>query len=151
MDTPHDVARRSTAPLAAMPPAIVWPRLLLTAGALLGLATVAMGAVAAHLPDRLLASGGRPMLASAVQMQGWHAMALLASGLLLERHGRSAPVLRLAGAAFLLGIVCFCTGVYALAFAGGEGWAHVIGHAAPFGGSVLMLGWLLLAWGCLRR
>ncbi|WP_419728505.1 DUF423 domain-containing protein [Lichenicola sp.] len=147
MDTPHVVARRST----VTPPGTAWPRLLLIAGALLGLATVAMGAVAAHLPDRLLAPGGRPMLASAVQMQGWHAMALIATGLLLDRPVRSAWVLRLAGIAFLLGIVCFCAGVYALAFAGGESWARTVGHAAPFGGSVLMLGWLLLAWGCLRR
>ena len=140
-----------------MLPGPVWPRLLLTAGALLGLATVAMGAVAAHLPDRLLADGGRRMLASAVQMQGWHTMALLATGLLLDRPSRGGPsgwggiALRLAGAAFLLGIVCFCAGVYALAFAAGQSWAQATGHAAPFGGGVLMLGWLLLAVGCLRR
>ena len=154
MDTPHDAARRSTAPLKSGLAGPVWPRLLLTAGALLGLATVALGALAAHLPDRLLADGGRRMLASGVQMQGWHAMALLATGLLLERAGgssRGGLALRLAGAAFLLGIACFCTGVYALAFAGGTAWAQALGHAAPFGGSVLMLGWLLLALGCVRR
>ncbi len=132
-------------------PARAGARLFLVCGALLGLLTVAMAALAAHLPDRMLAGGGREMLRSAVQMQGWHAMALLATGLLAERRPRDL-VLRLAGAAFLLGIVCFCAGVYALAFGGGgSGWAQAAGHAAPFGGSVLMLGWLLLAAACLRR
>ncbi len=131
-------------------PARTGARPFLVCGALLGLLTVAMGALAAHLPDRVLAGGGREMLRSGVQMQGWHAMALLATGLLAERRPRDL-VLRLAGAAFLLGIVCFCAGVYALAFAGGSGWAQAAGHAAPFGGSVLMLGWLLLAVACLRR
>ena len=124
-------------------------RLFLVCGALLGLSTVAMGAVAAHLPDRLLAEGGRALLRSAVQMQGWHAAALLATGLLAER--RDGWLLRLAGAAFLLGILCFCAGLYALAFNGGSSAAQAIGHAAPFGGSVLMAGWLLLALACLRR
>ena len=124
-------------------------RLFLVSGAVLGLLTVAMGALAAHLPDRMLVSSGREMLRSAVQMQGWHVAALLATGLLIERRGGWA--LRLAGSAFLLGIVGFCAGVYALAFAGGSAWAKAVSHAAPFGGSVLMLGWLLLAAGCLRR
>jgi uncharacterized membrane protein YgdD (TMEM256/DUF423 family) len=126
-----------------------WSRPLLAAGALLGLLTVAAGAVSAHLPDRMLAPGGREMLRSAVQMQGWHIAALLACGLLAER--RASLLLHLAGLAFLLGIACFCAGVYALAFAGGAPWAQVAGHAAPFGGSVLMLGWLLLAAAVLLR
>lgn len=124
-------------------------RLFLMCGALLGLLTVASGALAAHLPDRLLAPGGRPMLEAAVQMQGWHALALLATGLLAER--RDGFLLRLAGLAFLLGTACFCAGVDALAFAGGAPWAQAAGRAAPFGGSVLMAGWLLLAASCLRR
>lgn len=136
-------------PDAQAAPGRTGERLFLVCGALLGLSTVAMGAVAAHLPDRLLADGGRALLRSAVQMQGWHAAALLATGLLAER--RDGWPLRLAGAAFLLGILCFCAGLYALAFAGGSSAAQAIGHAAPFGGSVLMAGWLLLALACLRR
>ena len=125
-----------------------WSRAFLACGALLGLLTVAVGALAAHLPDRLLAPGGRELLRSAAQMQGWHVTALLACGLLARR--RRDWVLRLAGLGFLLGIACFCGGVDALAFAAGAGWAQAIGHAAPFGGSVLMLAWLLLAVAALR-
>ena len=118
-------------------------------GAVLGLLTVAAGAVSAHLPDRMLAPNGREMLRSAVQMQGWHVPALLACGLLAERRG--GRLLRVAGLAFLLGIVCFCAGVYALGLNGGAPWARLVGHAAPFGGTVLMAGWLLLAAACLAR
>ncbi len=134
---------------AARPPDHGWARAWLVAGAVLGLSTVAMGAVSAHLPERMLAPGGREMLRSAVQMQGWHVPALLACGLLAERRG--GMLLRAAGLAFLLGIACFCAGVYALGFDGGASWARVVGHAAPFGGSVLMGGWLLLAAACLAR
>ncbi len=124
-------------------------RWCLVAGAVLGLLTVAMGAVAAHLPERMLAPGGRELLRSAVQMQGWHVPALLACGLLAERRG--GVLLRVAGLFFGLGIACFCAGVYALGFDRDAAWAHALGHAAPFGGSVLMAGWLLLALACLRR
>ena len=124
-------------------------RCCLVAGAVLGLSTVAMGAVAAHLPERMLAPGGRELLRSAVQMQGWHVPALLACGLLAERRG--GMLLRVAGLAFGLGIACFCAGVYALGFDGAAPWARLLGRAAPFGGSTLMLGWLLLALACLSR
>ncbi|MGI4746760.1 MAG: DUF423 domain-containing protein [Janthinobacterium lividum] len=126
-----------------------WARLFLVCGALLGFATVAMGALVTHLPDRSLASGGRELLRSAVQMQGWHTVALLAAGLLADR--RPGLPVRLAGLAFLLGIGCFCAGLYTLGFAGDSAWARRMGHLAPIGGSVLMLGWLLLALACLRR
>ena len=125
-----------------------WSRAFLACGAVLGLLTVAIGALAAHLPDRLLAPGGRALLHSAVEMQGWHVPALLACGLLAQR--RRDRILRLAGLGFLVGIVCFCAGVDSLAFAAGAGWAQAVGHAAPFGGSVLMLAWLLLAAAVLR-
>ncbi len=137
------------APAGVRPPDHPAARTFLVAGALLGLLTVAIGALAAHLPDRMLAPGGRELLRSAVQMQGWHVPALLACGLLAERHGHG--LLRAAGLAFGLGIACFCAGVYALGFDGDAAWAHLVGHAAPFGGSVLMGGWLLLALACLQR
>lgn len=131
------------------PPDHGWARAWLASGAVLGLLTVAAGAVSAHLPDRMLAPNGREMLRSAVQMQGWHVPALLACGLLAERRG--SLLLRAAGLAFLLGIACFCAGVYALGLDGSTSWARLVGHAAPFGGIVLMGGWLLLAAACLAR
>jgi uncharacterized membrane protein YgdD (TMEM256/DUF423 family) len=106
-------------------------------GGLVGLVAVALAAVGAHaLPDRLDAAALR-MVASGVQMQGWHALALLGVGVWAPRGGRLA---HLAGAAFLVGIVLFCAGVYAIALAGVR-----LPLVAPTGGVLLMLGWLLLA------
>jgi uncharacterized membrane protein YgdD (TMEM256/DUF423 family) len=102
-----------------------------------------MAAVAAHgLPQRLdLAS--LEMVRSAVQMQAWHALALLACGIWLTRD--APPLVNLAAAAFALGLILFCGSIYALTLAGIR-----IPMAAPSGGTILMLGWLLLGIAALR-
>jgi len=111
-------------------------RVWIVAGSVAGLTAVAMAALAAHgLPDRLDASSLQ-MVRNAVQMQGWHALALLATGLWAARGGRLAD---LAGAAFVLGLLAFCGAVYALALAGVR-----LAAMAPAGGLLLMLGWALL-------
>lgn len=111
-------------------------RLWITAGALAGLLAVALSAWAAHglavEPARLR------MAESAIQQQGWHALALVATGLLAERWG--GRLLAGAGACFLLGIVLFCGGVWFVVLRGVSP-----GPVAPVGGTLLMLGWLLLA------
>jgi uncharacterized membrane protein YgdD (TMEM256/DUF423 family) len=69
-------------------------------------------------------------------MHGWHALALVACALWAPRGGRLAHV---AGFAFALGLPLFCGAVYALALDG----VH-LPMLAPIGGTLLMLGWLLL-------
>jgi uncharacterized membrane protein YgdD (TMEM256/DUF423 family) len=114
-------------------------RLWIGLGALAGLLAVAMAAVVAHaLPD----AAAREIAGSAVQMQGWHALALVGTGLWAPRGGRLA---HLAGAAFVLGLLAFCGALYALAF----GDLHA-GMLAPTGGVLLMLGWLLLGASAIR-
>jgi uncharacterized membrane protein YgdD (TMEM256/DUF423 family) len=79
---------------------------------------------------------------SGIQMQGWHALALVGVGLWAPRGGWLAD---LAGAAFLLGVLLFCGAVYSTALTGGGlPGGGLLGHAAPVGGTLLMLGWLLL-------
>jgi uncharacterized membrane protein YgdD (TMEM256/DUF423 family) len=114
-------------------------RLWIGLGALAGLLAVAMAAVTAHaIPDE----AARAIAHSAVEMQGWHALALLGTGLWAPRGGRFADA---AGAAFVLGMLTFCGAVYALAFAG----LHA-GPLAPIGGTLLMLGWALLGISAIR-
>lgn len=72
------------------------------------------------------------------QYQMWHALGLLGVGLLLN-HGRS-KALTLVGICFQAGIVLFCGTLYSF---GGLMVVPVEG-AAPIGGGLLMLGWLLL-------
>jgi uncharacterized membrane protein YgdD (TMEM256/DUF423 family) len=118
-------------------------RLWIGAGSLIGLTAVAMAAGAAHgLPERIDATALQ-MLRNAVQMQGWHALALLFAGLWSARGGIAA---HLAGAAFVAGALLFCGAVYALALFGIHAPA-----VAPIGGTLLMLGWLLLGISALRR
>ena len=111
-------------------------RLWIGAGALLGAGAVAMAAVAAHAlvgrsPDVLR------VMDSGVQIQGWHAIALLAPGGWAERRGGLA---HWAAAGLLLGTILFCAAVYSLALAGVS-----LGPVAPSGGMVLIAAWLLLA------
>jgi uncharacterized membrane protein YgdD (TMEM256/DUF423 family) len=105
-------------------------------GALVGLSTVAMAAIAAH-GLTALEPAALQSVHSAVEMQGWHALALLACGLWAPRGGALADW---AGAAFSLGIVLFCGGVYAVAL-----FDVRLGMMAPAGGVLLMLGWVMLA------
>ncbi|MBS0560993.1 MAG: DUF423 domain-containing protein [Proteobacteria bacterium] len=116
-------------------------RLWIGTGALAGLGAVAMAAYAAHG-----LAGADPavqtMVRDAVQMQGWHALALIFCGLWAPRAGWLGHA---AGAAFLIGLIAFCGGVYSLALAGLR-----LPSVAPTGGTVLMLGWLLLFLSALR-
>ena len=106
----------------------------MAAGAVAGLGAVALSAVAAHLH---MEQAANLMLRDAVQMQGWHALALLIAGQMRAR---------LASLAFLVGMLGFCGPIYALVFFGVK--ATFI---APYGGTALMLGWALLTLAAFRR
>ena len=119
-------------------------RLWLALGALAGLTAVGLAAWAAHGAPARLDPGRLAMLANGIQMQGWHALALLATGLWAERRGGWLP--QLAGAAFVLGLILFCGGVYAVAIGGVS-----LGSVAPAGGMTLMAGWVLLLLSAIRQ
>lgn len=116
-------------------------RLWIGLGSLAGVLAVAVAALAAHGLEEI-GPARLHMVRNALQMQGWHALALLACGLWAPRGGRLADW---AGAAFALGLVLFCGGVYGLALAG---W--LIGILAPFGGTLLMAGWIILGLSAVR-
>jgi uncharacterized membrane protein YgdD (TMEM256/DUF423 family) len=110
-------------------------RVWIALGALAGMTAVAMAALAAHGLSHLDPSA-LTMVRNAIEMQGWHALALLACGLWVPQGGRLAHC---AGAAFTAGVALFCGAVYALGL--GE---LRLGFIAPIGGTLLMVGWLLL-------
>lgn len=116
-------------------------RLWIAFGALAGFGAVAMAAVGAHALTGLPA----PAIAgvrSGIEMQGWHALALVGVGLWTRRGGRLADA---AGAAFVIGLLLFCGAVYLHGLAGIS-----LGPVAPTGGTLLMAGWLLLFASALR-
>ncbi|WP_424139078.1 DUF423 domain-containing protein [Roseomonas chloroacetimidivorans] len=111
-------------------------RLWIAAGSLAGLLAVGLSAYAAH--GLTLDPARTRMIDNALTQQGWHALALIAAGILAERWG--GWVVNGAGAAFLLGMILFCGAVWYVALTG-----RSLGSVAPTGGMLLMLGWLLLA------
>jgi uncharacterized membrane protein YgdD (TMEM256/DUF423 family) len=117
-------------------------RLWIGLAGLLGAGAVGMAAVAAHALGGLTPAMLH-VVESGVQIQGWHALALLGCGIWAERRGGLAHG---AAAAFAIGTALFCAGVYALALGGVS-----LGPVAPAGGLVLIAGWLLLAAAALRR
>lgn len=111
-------------------------------GGLFGAAAVGMAAVAAHALAALPAASVH-VVESGIQMQGWHALALVGCGIWAERRGGMA---HWAGAAFALGLVLFCSAAYSFGLA-----AISFGPVAPTGGFLLIAGWLLLAASAVRR
>jgi len=107
-------------------------------GAVFALTGLIFGALAAHLPDHVFVGTGRAIAKSAIDMQMWHALALVALGL----YGRFGYVC----GGFAVGTVVFCAPVYFTALTG----LHP-GPIAPTGGLILMGSWLWLAIACLRR
>jgi uncharacterized membrane protein YgdD (TMEM256/DUF423 family) len=121
-------------------------RLWVGFGAITGVLMVAMAAYAAH-GLQTASPATISAVHSAVEMQGFHALALLFTGLWARRSGVLA---HLAGVAFTIGVVLFCGSIYQpLAPA----YLHIphVPMAAPTGGIALMAGWVLLGLSALRR
>jgi uncharacterized membrane protein YgdD (TMEM256/DUF423 family) len=119
-------------------------RWLLAVGAINGFLAVALGAFAAHGLQRIVEASRLDVFETAVLYHGWHALALLATGLAAERFG--GRWLATAGWLFLAGILLFSGSLYALTL-GGPRW---LGPVTPLGGSALLAGWLALAIGVWR-
>lgn len=104
-----------------------------------GLMAVLAGAWAAHGFVVPLIDGGDALAETGSRYQMWHALALLGTGLALDHLPAGRMLWRLAGLAFIVGTAGFSGGLYATA--GGS----ALSGFAPIGGTVLMVGWLLLA------
>lgn len=112
-------------------------------GALNAAMAVGMAAASTHAPVLQAASSYLP---SAVSMHQFHALGLVAVGLLLRGtdHNRWW---QLAGLLFTLGTVLFCYNLYARAL-----WDfQALRPLVPTGGSCFMLGWVLVALGAWRQ
>jgi uncharacterized membrane protein YgdD (TMEM256/DUF423 family) len=108
-------------------------RIFLAVAGAAGAISVAVDAAAAHL---LAGDAYRLGLAATAARYGMiHAVALLALVFLIERGGWW---LRAAGWCFVIGLVLFCGSLDLLA----AGAPHVVAHAAPWGGTAFILGWL---------
>ncbi|MCL4761848.1 MAG: DUF423 domain-containing protein [Burkholderiales bacterium] len=119
-------------------------RAALVAGSLLLFAAVALGAFGAHALKARLTPDLQGVWQTAVQYHAWHALALLAVGLVLLVRPQAGA--GLAGWLFVAGIVLFSGSLYAMALTGVRG----LGAVTPFGGVAFLAGWLAFAWSAWR-
>jgi uncharacterized membrane protein YgdD (TMEM256/DUF423 family) len=117
-------------------------RLWLTAGAANMLLALIIAAAVGHRLEGEFVPVIRAIFDTAREMHFVHALALIAVGIVSAQFGRKLMI-DLAGWAFLVGIVCFCGGIY-LGF--GQN-ATQVRTLIPVGGMSLMAGWLLFAAG----
>lgn len=118
----------------------------LVIGALAGMLAVALGAFGAHaLKDRLMASGRLDTYDLAVEYQFYHALALLITGLVIQRESNGQ--LRAAAWCFVVGILVFSGSLYILAVLD----VPMAGAITPVGSTAFIAGWLLLALGVSKK
>jgi len=121
-------------------------RLCVIVSAIALAAAVALGAFGAHAMKSRLAPESFAAYQTAVQYHFWHALGLLAVGILMTQW---ATAQGLAWAAWLLiaGLIFFSGSLYLLALTG----ARWLGALTPIGGGAFIAAWVVLAWVALRR
>ena len=114
-------------------------RLLIALAGFSGALGVGLSAAAAHI------TGGN--LTTAAQFLLFHAPGLLALAALIAAGAVHPTLAQVAGYILVLGLVLFCGDLSRRAIAG----VALFPRAAPMGGILLMLGWILVAVAALLR
>jgi uncharacterized membrane protein YgdD (TMEM256/DUF423 family) len=113
-------------------------RLILLTGIVLSGLSVVIGAFGAHALKETLAGTGRAeTFELAVRYQFYHALAMLALGMVADRYNDQRIVQ--AGSCFLAGVILFSGSLYVLSLTG----ITVLGAITPIGGLFFIAGWLL--------
>lgn len=120
-------------------------RLFLSFAAASGFLSVCLGAFAAHGLSNHITPESLTIWQIGVQYQMYHALALLAVGLLYQTQASKA--LKLSGLAFILGSFLFSGSLYTLAL----GAPSHFGLVTPLGGLSFLMGWAALLVQALRR
>ncbi|QDH16295.1 DUF423 domain-containing protein [Swingsia samuiensis] len=119
-------------------------------GALYGASGVILGALASHLPENAFAvANGRNILHTAVEMMMWHAIILCS--LSLKPRLLNQTILKYTVSCFCIGITLFCFPVISFALWDLKISVFSIARVAPYGGSLLILAWLLTAFSALKK
>jgi uncharacterized membrane protein YgdD (TMEM256/DUF423 family) len=111
----------------------------LAASAITGFIAVALGAAGDHLAELIVQEHA---FETALRYNQLYSLLMVALALHTMKTPEPWPsTLRAARAVFMAGALLFCGSLYALAFTG----MAALGYMTPFGGIMLMAGWLLLA------
>lgn len=119
---------------------------LLLACLLAGIA-VMLGAFGAHGLKARITADQLAVFETGVKYQFYHALALLAVGLLLPKYNHQ--LVAYAGYSFALGVLLFSGSLYLLStrdVVGLSSWRW-LGPITPIGGLCYIAGWAMLAWG----
>ncbi len=114
-------------------------KVILSLGALAALLAVALGAFGAHALKARLSEEMLSVWKTAVDYHFYHALGLLALGL-LALHLPGSRLLVWSAALMAAGVILFSGSLYALALTG----ARWLGLVTPFGGVSLILAWALV-------
>ncbi|HZX73525.1 MAG TPA: DUF423 domain-containing protein [Cyclobacteriaceae bacterium] len=118
----------------------------LLAGIIFGGLGVVIGAFGAHALNPILAANNRlDTYEIAVRYQFYHALALLAIGILMDKF--SASRLGYAALFIVLGVIIFSGSLYVLSLTG----ETMLGAVTPFGGLLMIIGWALFLMGIMRK
>jgi uncharacterized membrane protein YgdD (TMEM256/DUF423 family) len=115
-------------------------RVWIVCGAILAGLAVAASAYGAHGVKGSVDAQRLDDYEIATRNQMIHAIGLVLVGL-VGRGGNARGAISIAGAAFLIGILLFCGGLYGFALSDNKSFVSV----APAGGISLMVGWVALA------
>lgn len=117
-------------------------RIFLTLGAINAFLCVALGAFGAHGLKQKLSIEMLAVYQTGVQYHFYHALGLVAVGLVLLHFPNSRWV-TLAGWSMLVGIILFSASLYALSLTGIRG----LGMVTPLGGVAFLSAWAMFAFG----
>lgn len=116
-------------------------KFFIVAGAINGFLAVALGAFGAHALKERLSEKYLAVWETAVQYQMFHALALVAIGILMSsKLLGSVTSLSAAGYLILAGIIIFSGSLYVLSLTG----IGILGAITPIGGVAFLAGWILL-------
>lgn len=114
-------------------------KMMLVLGGLNGFLGVALGAFGAHGLKSRVQPEMLTVWQTGVQYHLVHALALVLVGILCKLLPQ-APLLGVAGWAFLAGLLLFSGSLYLMVLSG----VRALGIITPFGGLAFLLGWLMM-------
>ena len=126
-------------------------KLFLVIGTLLAGLSVALGAFGAHGLKKVVSAESVATYQTGVHYQMYHALAIILVAILAERFLNS--YIHYAGFFFLAGVVLFSGSLYLIVsmHAMGKAVPTLIGILTPIGGMLMIIGWVLLLIGILKK
>jgi len=137
---PSEPDRHGNIRVDTAPQSTIMDRFFFSAGAIAAFVAVALGAFGAHGLKGRLSPDMLNIFEVGVRYEMYHALGLVAVAWASSHWPESN--LRLAGWAFIAGIIIFSGSLYGLSIFG----IRWLGAITPIGGLAFLLGWAILVW-----